>query len=648
VVHSPYTPFFSDAFMAAHVAIGILLLCIAWWMFPRASVVRGLFGLAVLLVTTSPLLGEFLRGFGALGPASKLQQDALLVSTCLVVFGFGVLRRFVMAVVAVAVAYLLIKIQGWVLDSALEICALHLVWLGVALGIVRRRASVDDLVHAELKLDCRSQDLIIFFGATLLAALASIFVLSRADGSADEWAYTWQAATFAKGHIFGSPPPCENAFQNFYVFESLGRLFVQYTPGWPYFMTPFMALGLPWLAGPFSHGLLAVGVARVARRAAALDAHGSATRISSAGWIAGFVSMTGTTVLVMGASRYSHTFVAALFAWAIEASMAVQDRHLSTRRAFVWGAVLGSAVALMGAARPADGATLALGLFLYVVYCLIRRRIGGFGFIGGLVGLIFWGGLTLVILRIQLGTWFTTGYSLDKIIHPWAVARYGWPKPNEWKFALPLATGAYAWFPCSLAVGFAGVASLRGRASGLIFICVMSMLCFDTYYQYIDLGRGFDWGYGPRYELPFVVPMAVGTGIALAPLLENARRRAHALGALYAGGPFAVAVCTMAVALVRLWPLLYPGIYAHVRLHDSLNERIREMNLHHAVVMAIPGATGFDALDLTENLPLDLYPNQDVLIAIERKPEFTRCVRTNFPDRAIYRATGNPVVITPY
>jgi len=60
------------------------------------------------------------------------------------------------------------------------------------------------------------------------------------------------------------------------------------------------------------------------------------------------------------------------------------------------------------------------------------------------------------------------------------------------------------------------------------------------------------------------------------------------------------------------------------------------------------GATGFDVLDLTENLPLDLYPNQDVLIAIERKPEFTQCVRRNFPDRAIYKAYGNPVVITPY
>ena len=31
-------------------------------------------------------------------------------------------------------------------------------------------------------------------------------------------------------------------------------------------------------------------------------------------------------------------------------------------------------------------------------------------------------------------------------------------------------------------------------------------------------------------------------------------------------------------------------------------------------------------MDLTENLPLDLYPDQDVLIAIDRGPEEERCV----------------------
>jgi hypothetical protein len=54
-------------------------------------------------------------------------------------------------------------------------------------------------------------------------------------------------------------------------------------------------------------------------------------------------------------------------------------------------------------------------------------------------------------------------------------------------------------------------------------------------------------------------------------------------------------------------------------------------------------------MDLTENLPLDLYPNQDVLIAIERGPELVRCVQEHYPNRRFYRALpGPPVQIVPF
>jgi hypothetical protein len=647
VVHTPYTAFFGDAFMAAHIAIGVMLIALTWWLFPKTSGARLLFIGAILLVTTAPLLPDFVRGLGAKTPPVRIQQVALLLSSCLVVLAVLSLRRFVLVVVACAMTWLLVKMPDWLDDSMTEICALHAIWIGVALGLVRRRAPMDQAEGADTS-SYGDHDVFIFIAAMLAAVVASIFVLQRADGSADEWAYTWQASVFAKAHIYGSVPPCDTAFQNFYVFESVGKLFVQYTPGWPYFMTPFAFFGVPWLAGPASHGLMAVGVARVARSAVRLDGRATRARVSAAGLLAAGVATFGTTILLVGASRYSHVFVAALFAWAIESVLVLRTPNLSRDRQVRWGLVFGSVVALMGATRPADGATLSVGLFFYFVYCLVRRRIGLRAFIATCAGFFFWGGLTLLILRIQLGTWFTTGYSLDKIIHPWAVAKYSWPRPSEWKFSMPLATGSYAWFPCSLALGFAGLMSLRRAASGIITMMMVGFVCFDAYYQSIDLGRGFDWGYGPRYSVPFAVLMAVGTGVALAPLAENARRRAHAHSALYAGGPFAIVLCTMVVTVIRLWPLLYPGIYQHVQKHDSLNARIREMGIHHAVVMTQIGATGFDVLDLTENLPLDLYPNQDVLIAIERNPDSTRCVRQAFPTRAIYRATGSPVVISNY
>lgn len=649
VVHSPYTPFFGDAFMAAHGAIGVMLVALLWWTFPKPSVARALLFVAIATLVTAPLLGEFLRSFGAKSPALDYEKDAMLIASVLVFAAMIALRRFAIAFAALVMAAFMLKLETWVQDSWSEICALHLVSVGIVLGLVRRRAPVDEPKPPLPRTASVHPDVLLFGIATLAAAFVAVFVLSRADGSADEWAYTWQASVFARGRAYAMAPACENAFQSFYVFESMGRLFSQYTPGWPLFMTPFVALHVPWLAGPFSHGLMAVGVARVARSAVRLDEHGTTARVNAAGWIAGLVATFGTTILLCGASRYPHVFVAALFAWAIEAMLVIRTPGLERRDQVKWGLVLGSCVALMGASRPADGVMLASGLGLYYAYCLLRRRIGMRAFLATAGGLAFFGGLVLVILRVQLGKWFTTGYSLNAVIMPWNMLKYGWPKPNEWRYALPLATGSYAWFPCSLALGWAGIASLRRGARPIIFILVVAFFAFELYYQYINLGRGYDWGYGPRYELPFVVHMAVGTGVAMAPLAENARRHVAALGALYAGGPMAICITAIVVTLVRLWPLLYPGIYQHVEKHDSLNRAIRESGIHDAVVMAPPGTVGIDPLDLTENYPIDLYPNQDVLIAIERKPEFTQCVRRSYPTRSIYRAQGGgPVSITPY
>ena len=61
------------------------------------------------------------------------------------------------------------------------------------------------------------------------------------------------------------------------------------------------------------------------------------------------------------------------------------------------------------------------------------------------------------------------------------------------------------------------------------------------------------------------------------------------------------------------------------------------------------GLNTTDPLDLTENLPLDLYPNQDVLIAIDRGPEETRCAQEKYRGRKFYRAVAtDPVRIVRY
>jgi hypothetical protein len=158
----------------------------------------------------------------------------------------------------------------------------------------------------------------------------------------------------------------------------------------------------------------------------------------------------------------------------------------------------------------------------------------------------------------------------------------------------------------------------------------------------VVLGRGFDWGYGPRYVLPSVVSMGVGTGVALAPLWVRAR---FARSIAMAAGPWTLAAVAIVLGALRLAPLVYPNNTASVRSLNGLNEEIRREKIHHAVVL-LPSGVGWmnDGLDLTMNLPLTLYPKQDVLIAMDRAPALTQCVRQQYPDRTFYTARpGTPL-----
>ena len=304
----------------------------------------------------------------------------------------------------------------------------------------------------------------------------------------------------------------------------------------------------------------------------------------------------------------------------------------------------------MLATRPGDGATLGVGLFAYFVYALVRRRLGWRALVGCAVAFGVIGGLTLVVLRLQLGEWFKTAYSLSPIIYPWNKIGWSLPKANEYKWGLPLATGSYCWWPCSLPVGLAGLAALRGRSQRMGFVLLAGFVPFVIFYTLLESGRGYDLGYGPRYCMPWVVPMAVGTGVMLGRLWSAARERRADLDPLHAGGAVAVALVAVILGVVRIAPLVYPFTYVDVVLvHNRLHEAVARLGPHNAVVFGGKGLNNTDPMDLTENLPLELYPNQDVLFAIDRGPDAVRCVREEYPGRSFYRALPtNPVQLVPF
>ena len=650
----PYTTQPLDALMAAQTSVGLVLGSAVWlrgWR-PRAAAVLVLAAIAIVVVlpmTTgtggsrpfaSPLVYDttWLREVGVpVGPTFAAR--AMKAAAALATIGALLTRRRLLGAVAFLGEALLWLVTDYIQDSEAELAGAHLAFFGLLVGLAwRTESSVPNV-----RVDRRERtvdpsplwrdDVAAFVFGTLSGALVCRCILHGWTDSADEWAYTFEAALFAKLRAYGSVPACAEAFRNFWVFQYQGRSFAQYTPGWPYFMAPFVALRVPWLAGPASLGLLGAAVARLGRRAAAGFSPGaeppSDADVRAAGRFAALVLMLASTVLINGGSRFSHVFVAAAFAWSLEALFTVAAPGLRLWEQRAWGAVLGLGAGLMISARPADGATLGLGLLSYFGYVVARRRVGCIAVGVAVATFAAVTGVTLIILRLQLQQWFTTGYSIAPTIHEWV--KYGWslPVPAEYRWGIPLMAGAYC-------------------AQPMAFVFFVSYVALLAIYTLAEFGRNWDFGYGPRFQLPCVVPMAVGTGVVLARMWSAARVSSAATSALRAGGPAAVALVAVVLGVVRIAPLVYPYTLEDVRAHSRVKEAIELTRPHNAVVFAGAGTNNTSPLDLTENYPLDLYPDEDVLIANETAPSAVQCVRAHYPGRSLYRAEpGIPVRIVP-
>lgn len=649
----PFTAQPTDALMAAHTSVGLMLGSFLWLRRLASRTATLVMASAIVLAVVAPIDATFLQGIGILVDATHAIR-LLKIALALAVLSTALTRRLWLTGVACVGAAATWWVVDYIQDSDAELAGLVLVFLGLLIALQWTKAPLDSAPSAESAAADRRplwvEDVAAFCLGTLAGTLICWVVLHGWTDSGDEWADTFQAALFARFHAYGAVPHCPEAFRAFWVFQYMGRSFAQYTPGWPFFMAPFVALRLPWLAGPASLGLLAAGVARLARRAAAgLPAIGAASpraRARTAGHFAVLVLLLGSTVLLNGGSRYPHVFVAAMFAWCVEGVLTLGAGGLTDTQRWIWGAALGGCAALLLSARPIDGG-LGLGPFVYLVYLVVRRRVAWRTLAAGALafGIIALG--SLVVLRLQLGKWFTTGYSLNATFYPWnTIESWSIPKANEYKWGIPLATGAYSWFPCSPAVGVAGLAALRGRTRRVSFIFFLSVATLLASYTLLEAGRGFQRGYGPRYTLPLVVPMAVGTGLVLAQLWAWAATKTAERTALAAGGPAAIALTAIVLGVVRIGALVYPYAYADGQSHNRLHEAIKSAHLHDAIVFAGTGFNDTDPMDLPENLPLEFYPNQDVLIAIDRGADTIQCVREHHPTRKLYRAVlGAPIRI---
>ncbi|HEX6766532.1 MAG TPA: hypothetical protein VF103_13660, partial [Polyangiaceae bacterium] len=488
------------------------------------------------------------------------------------------------------------------------------------------------------------QDIGIFVVVAVLAALACRWTFDGFIFNGDEVANTYQADVYGHFRAYGPVPACPSMFENYWVFRHEGRAFSQYTPGWPIFMATFQRLGVIWLAGPTMAGIVAVGVARLSRRLAwglGGTTEETAAIVRLAGPLGAALAFLGPSMLLNGASRFSHTMVCACFAWAVECACVVSETKISHRRAWGYGLLLGAATAFGVATRPADGGMLGVGVFSYFVWALLRGRVGWRVLAGTALTFLFVSGLTATILKLQLGAWFKTAYSISGSIHPEAELKLSPPAPHQIKLAIPLAVGSYCWWPAGLALGLAGhVQALGGRERRVVFMLITSIVVLMGFYSFVEFGRFSYDGLGPRYVLPTVVVIAPGTAALLASPMRGfalGLRRGIRFRARLRSTSLALAlVLCLGAGIYRLAPFIYPGARSESMGATAPLRGAAELGLKNAIVILEPGKVPADVTNLAQNAPFDEHPN--VLFLTHRSAADEACARREFPGRTWYRA----------
>jgi hypothetical protein len=268
----------------------------------------------------------------------------------------------------------------------------------------------------------------------------------------------------------------------------------------------------------------------------------------------------------------------------------------------------------------------------------VRRRIAWRPLVSTLVAFAGWTVFVLVILRLQLGVWFKTGYNITEVFHPWARLDFKPAQPFEIKHVFPIATGAYMWWPAAPALGIAGLLATRraGRAIAVMLgagACILFYLYFKSTFAHQPAT-----GYGPRLHLPLVVAMAVGGGVILAPAWVAAMRHVSARSALVTGGPAVVAAAAMVIGVVRIAPLVYPSVHQEMMKKTAPLRAIHAAHLKNAVVTIKRGEVTFDPMDLVQNTPTVQDP--DVLILHDVGGDMMACAKDRFKDRQWWHVQG--------
>lgn len=167
----------------------------------------------------------------------------------------------------------------------------------------------------------------------------------------DEIAYLFQARLFSQGQLWMPAPQLAEFFDTLLIVDG-ARWFSQYPPGHPLFLTPGVALGMPWIIGPMMGGVTAIAIWLL----------GTRLYDERTGRLAGIFTLISPYFWYMSGSYLSHSTCLAMGSLsALGLMTAFQETgRWSLLPALGGGTALGAAALI----RPLTAIGLALGLGL--------------------------------------------------------------------------------------------------------------------------------------------------------------------------------------------------------------------------------------------------------------------------------------------
>ena len=453
----------------------------------------------------------------------------------------------------------------------------------------------------------RTLSLVALLGVAIVGPLCTAYwLLDRFCNSADEYAYLFQAWTFAQGKLWVEAPPLDYAFVPMHTVITGNKWVSQYPPGWPLVLSVAVVLGFPVWAVNAVLGGASIGTLYTVAR------HVGPSTVGLA--IAGYCALTPFYIF-NAASYYSHVVTAL----AISVFLLLGLRYVETGTR--WDALLiGISVGYIGLTRYY---TAMLVFIPFVIWLLLKRRHVFYKtFLWmGLGGAPFLAALLLYHYAIMDDP-FKPTYALEEANTFFSLDILGL------RGAINLSELRIAelmqWASLLLPFVYVCCLAIKIKTKSLAFYDFV-FPCFFVGFFFV----AFDGGnrYGPRYYLDVYPALLLTIASAIQPIMAWVKQRSMQGFLLHV-----VLVSVLSAACA--YPVAAHLYYRISQERQDVYHLIKEGNIHHAVVV-IKAATGrawpMKSHDLARN---GLEITGDVLFArgSTNPGELYRV----FPDRTVW------------